>query len=112
MERLMRRLRRAWLSVGEGASNGIHPALTVRPLRSTLRMNGNRPHDATGATSPRNAGLRWSHSSTLTLGLGRFALLSIRGSGDPVNISWYPGWEKFLPLVTSAGLFLSRLPKT
>jgi hypothetical protein len=87
----MRRLRRAWPSVSEVPPNGIHPALTARPLRSTLRMNGNRSHDATAATSPRNAGLRWSHSRTLTLGLGRFALLSIRGSGDPVNISLYPG---------------------
>ena len=87
----MRRLSRAWLSVSEGPPSGIHPALTVRPLRSTLRMNGNRSHDATAATSPRNAGLRWSHSSTLTLGLGRFSLLSMRGSGDPVNSSLYPG---------------------
>src|SRR4051812_22983172 len=61
------------------------------PLRGQLKIDGNTSHVANAATRLEKPGCRWSHSNTVTLGLGIFLLLSIRGSARPVKISLYPG---------------------
>ena len=57
------------------------------PLRSRLRMNGKTSQEPKAATFPRKSGLEFSHSKTVTLGLGFLSLLSMRGSAKPVKVS-------------------------
>src|SRR4051794_3483848 len=91
---------------------GAPDAFDGTPLRCWFRIHGSSSHEAKAAILPANAGRRLSHSRTETFGLSTRSLLLIRGSGDPVNISLYPGYEKRRPFVTRAMLSNDGSPKT